>query len=281
MWLSILSHLGLESTEVMTKIQAIQSRAKDCPAVYHHALKSSAKGNFDAQVHWWFTPVFRNYHLIGDDRQARSRYLRGSVLSDLFKQFPDLHPDYIKVRNTEMEKAYLDRICNTISSAYHQLRPKLSVPGRVEAVDKEIIKWLTEPSQPPRPHDLWARDQLDPNDADGKPKKEPSQFAKDWQVKTAECLERLGAKTWAEKRLSVEQEFRKAAFKRCPEDEKALWTRRANATNKPTDKVTAFIRGFPFATHVWRRFGELAEVPVVILVGGPDPKDSSKLVIYQ
>ncbi|KAG8915273.1 hypothetical protein FRC00_005983 [Tulasnella sp. 408] len=271
---------GLESAEVMAIIQAIQDRAEECPAVYHHVLKSSAKGNFDAQVHWWFTPIFRNYHLIGEDRQARSRYLRNSVLPDLFRQFPDLHPDYIKVQDTKMERAYLDRVCNTISSAYHQLRPKLAVAGRVETVDKEIIKWLTEPSQPPRPHDLWARDQLDSNDANGKPKKELSQFAKDWQAKTTECLATLGAKTWVDNRLSIEQEFRKAAFAKRPEAEKDLWNRRANAKNKPVDKMTALIRGFPFATHVLRRFSDIAEVPIAILIGAPDPQDSSKLIIY-
>lgn len=151
----------------------------------------------------------------------------------------------------------------------------------METVDKEVIKWLTETSQPPRPHDLWARDQLENKDADGKPKKEPSQFAKDWDVKAKQSLATLGPKAWADNRLSIEQEFRKAEFERRPGAEQEIWTRRANAKNKPVDKMTALIRGVPFATHVLKRLGDLAEVPIAILIGAPDPQDSSKLVIYQ
>ncbi|KAG9041029.1 hypothetical protein FS837_012807 [Tulasnella sp. UAMH 9824] len=265
----------LSTTAVVEKIRAIQERSEQCPVVYQHALKSSAKGNFDAQVHRWLTPVFRNYHLLGENRQARSRYLREIVLPDLFKQFPDLHPDYIKVRDTKMEKDYLDKIRNTISAAYHQLRPKLAVSGKVEMVDKEIVKCLTETSQPPRPHDLWARDQLDPLDENGEEKNDLSQFAKDWEAKKAQCLEALGAEEWEDMRLSIEQEFRKAAFERRPAAEQDLWTRKASAKKKPVDKMIALIRGLPFFTHVAKRFGELAEVPMAILIGAPDPQDSS------
>lgn len=258
--------LGVSPMGVVERIRAIQERSEQCPAVYQHALKSSAKGNFDAQVHWWLTPVFRNYHLLGENRNGRSRYLRETVLPDLFKQFPDLHPDYIKVRDTKMEKDYLDKIRNTISAAYHQLRPKLAVSGKVEMVDKEIIKCLTEASQPPRPHDLWARDQLDPLDEDGE-EKEPSQFAKDWEAKKAQCVELLGAEEWEDMRLAIEQEFRKAAFERRPDDEQDLWTRKASAQKKPVDKMIALVRGLPFFTRVAKRFGELAEVPIAVLVG--------------
>lgn len=278
---SLLWFLGLSTTEVMEKIRAIQERSEQCPVVYQHALKSSAKGNFDAQVHWWLTPVFRNYHLLGEDRKVRSRYLCDTVLPDLFKQFPDLHPDYIKVRDTAMEKYYLDKIRNTISAAYHQLRPKLAVSGKVEMVDKEIIKCLTETSQPSRPHDLWARDQLDSLDENGKEEQAPSQFAKDWDAKKAQCVAALGVEKWEEMRLSIEQEFRKAAFERSPEAEQELWTRKANEKKKPVDKMTALTRGLPFFTRVAKRFGELAEVPMAILIGAPDPQDPSQLVIYQ
>ncbi|KAG8963451.1 hypothetical protein FRC05_004724 [Tulasnella sp. 425] len=273
---------GLTSDDILSKIQVIQQRSEACPAVFQHVLKSSAKGNFDVQVHWWLTPVLQKYHLIGDDRQARSRYLRGSVLPDLFTAFPDLHPDYIQVRDSDMEKAYLDKTCNTISAAYHQLRLKLKVPGKLEVVDKDVIKWLSEPSQPPRPHDIWARSQLDrprASDSEGA-QSEPSQFAKDWQEKKATCLEELGAEAWEANRLSIEQDFRKNAFEKLPDAERKVWTRQAMAKNKPVDKTTAFVRGLPFITHVLKRFTDLAQVPMTILLGAPDPQEPGKLLIY-
>lgn len=276
-------HLGMSEDEILFKIWGIQQRSEACPAVFQHALKSSAKGNFDVQVHWWLTPVLQRYHLLGEDRQARSRYLRGSVLPDMFKVFPDLHPDYIKVRDAEMEKAYLDKTCNTISAAYHQLRTKLKVPGKLEVVDKEVIKWLSEPSQPPRPHDLWARSQLDHDKATNPDQRQsgPTQFAKDWKEKKAEYREELGSEKWEANRLSLEQDFRKKAFDNLSDDEQKIWIRQASAESKPVDKMTAFVRGLPFVTHVVKRFTELAQVPMAILLGAPDPQEPGKLLIYQ
>ncbi|KAG8919527.1 hypothetical protein FRC01_001244 [Tulasnella sp. 417] len=236
---------GLSDEARASKIWAIQQRSEACPATFQNVLKSSAKGNFDAQ-------------------------------------FPDLHPDYIKVRDAEMEKLYLDKTCNTISAAYHQLRSKLKLTGKVESMDKMIIKWLSEPSQPPRPHDLWARSQLNRSDATDSPGPSPvlTQFAKDWQVKKAASLEQLGPEEWEAKRLAIEQEFRKKAFENLVEAERNIWIRQAKAEEKPVDKMTALIRGLPFVTHVVKRFADLAEVPMAILLGAPDPTQPGGLAVY-
>lgn len=149
---------GMSTQEVATRVAEHDRAYKNCPLVFQEAFKGTARGLFDSEVHRWLVPILWNYHN-RTQRGDRIQYLQ-STIRDLFKVFRDLHPDFLKLKDVEMELDYHSRIRNRISTAYYQIARTLKIPGKLEFIDKEVVKYLVEGGTRQRPHDLWARAEI-------------------------------------------------------------------------------------------------------------------------
>lgn len=195
-----------------------------------------------------------------------------------------------------MELDYHNKIRNRISTAYYQIARTLKVPGKLEFIDKEVVKYLVEGGTRQRPHDLWARAEIakggdgsEESDADGDKESDAggeeapstSTYVKDWQAEMELQQKTMSKKKWRDNRLQVEQEFRKREFAKLDETAKAFWDAQANADEKPVDEMAGLARGLPFVNLVLSRFSKLTGTPVLVLVGAPDYNDPQKLLVYQ
>lgn len=287
-------HVGMSTQEVATRVAEHDRAYKNCPLVFQEAFKGTARGLFDSEVHRWLVPILWNYHN-RTQRGDRIQYLQ-STIRDLFKVFRDLHPDFLKLKDVEMELDYHSRIRNRISTAYYQIARTLKIPGKLEFIDKEVVKYLVEGGTRQRPHDLWARAEIAKggdesedsgaeadkgSDAGVDEEASASTYVKDWQAEMERQKKTMSKKKWLDNRLQLEQEFRKREFAKLGETAKAFWNAQANADEKPVDEMAGLARGLPFVNLVLSRFSKLTGTPVLILVGAPDYNEPTKLVVYQ
>ncbi|KAG8933460.1 hypothetical protein FRC01_009128 [Tulasnella sp. 417] len=276
---------GMSTQEVATRTAEHERAFKNCPLVFQEAFKGTARGHFDREVHMWLVPILWNYHN-RTQRGDRIQYLQ-STIRDLFKVFRDLHPDFLKLKDVEMELDYHGKIRNRISTAYYQIARTLKIPGKLEFIDKEVVKYLVEGGTRQRAHDLWAKAEIakggsdsDESDADGDEVPSASTFVKDWQAEMERQQRTMSSKRWRDHRLEIEQEFRKREFEKLGETAKAFWNAQANADEKPVDEMAGLARGLPFVNLVLSRFSKLTGAPVLVLVGAPDYNDPTKLLVY-
>lgn len=278
--------VGMSSQEVATRTAEHEMACKKCPLVFQEAFKGTARGLFDREVHVWLVPILWNYHN-RVQRQDRIRFLQ-STIRDLFQVFKDLHPDFLKLKDVEMELEYHVKIRNRISSAYYQIARTMKIPGKLEFIDKEVVKYLVEGGNRPRPHDLWAKAELAKGNDEGEGleagalNEGPSDtYASEWQAEANRLQKSMSTKKWLAHRLHLEQEFWKSRFNTLNETEKAFWTAQANIDEKPVDEMAALARGLPFVTLVLDRFSKLTGVPLLVMLGAPDYNDPGKLLVYQ
>lgn len=268
--------------DVATRIAEHEKACKKCPLVFQEAFKGTARGLFDREVHVWLVPILWNYHN-RVQRQDRIRFLQSTV-RDIFQTFKDLHPDFLKLKDVEMELEYQLKIRNRISSAYYQIARTMKIPGKLEFIDKEVVKYLVEGGHRPRPHDLWAKAEIAKGQDDGEGLEGEDAiptYVKEWAAEATHHQQTMSKKKWHENRLQIEQDFRKNMFEALNETEKAFWVAQANVDEKPVDEMAALARGLPFVTLVLDRFSKLTGVPLLVMLGAPDYNDPGKLLVYQ
>ncbi|KAG9044756.1 hypothetical protein FS837_007580 [Tulasnella sp. UAMH 9824] len=281
---------GMSTQDIATRTIEHERAFKNCPLVFQEAFKGTARGLFDSEVHRWLVPILWNYHN-RTQRGDRIQYLQ-STIRDLFKVFRDLHPNFLKLKDVAMELEYHNKIRNRISTAYYQIARTLRIPGKLEFIDKEVVKYLVEGRTRKRAHDLWAKAEIakggddsegsgadadKESDADDN---EASTYVKDWQAEVAQQRKSMSKKKWKANRLQVEQEFRKREFAKLDQTAKAFWEAQVNADEKPVEEMAGLARGLPFVNLVVSRFSKLTGTPVLVLVGAPDYNDPQKLLVY-
>lgn len=190
-----------------------------------------------------------------------------------------------------MEKEYLGGLRNTISVATSGVKSALENPARADNIDKDVVKYLTGAAAPARPHDLWAKAELEASKCEEKPEGQtlapeagelPLTLQQEWDAEFAELKKVHGARSATRNRLKLEQEFRKSKFDKLPDAEKKIWEELAAAeTDQPIDPSTALITGLPFLNIVMKRFSQLSKSSVVLLLGAPDPANPGKILVYQ
>ncbi|KAG8914635.1 hypothetical protein FRC00_011930 [Tulasnella sp. 408] len=251
----------LTDAEVQELEASYERQSANYPAVFQQAFKHTAHGRLDKHAHLWLIPRLYNYY------HSRSREQRTALLNriiqDLVAEFPDLHPNFLKLCDVVMENKYLDSLRNVVFVAIGGIKSTLENPSKIENIDKDMIKRLTGTTLPPRPHDLWAstelakiQDRPDTAPATAPGKEGSSQqvpnLKDDWKAFLEEAKKTQGAEAGSKHRLKLQQEFRKLKFGQLPEAEQQIYIDGAKASNKPIDPVTALVSGLPFLNLVNR-----------------------------
>lgn len=286
-------YVGLSETQIKERELEYQKRSEDCPLIFQEAFKHTARGRLDKTAHLWLIPRIHNYY--NTDQDGRSNLL-DRIVRDLVHEFPDLHPNFLKLRNSAMEKEYLSSLRNLVSVAASGIKSTLGNPSKVEAINKDVVKQLTGPKTASRPHDLWMKSVLDRlKDEEPEMDSDDSEAAQlrrrqlaeardiqaAWDTVYDDTKEKHGAKYAKKHRLRIEQEFRQAKFSQLGEEVQAIWEGLAVEADKAIDPTTALIGGMPFVNLVTKRFGEIAKVPLVIMIGAPDLQNPGQYLVYQ
>lgn len=264
------------------------NRSREHPKLFQEAFKHTARGRLDCDVHLWLVPRIYNYYYT--PREGRTELL-DRIVRDLVEEFPDLHPEFHKLRDSSMEKEYLTGLRNTVCVATSGVKAALENPAKVDNIDKDVVKHLTGTAAPSRAHDLWAKtvlartgdrketEGLELSDTNGE---SPLTLQEEWDAEFAEAVRVHGKKKAAQNRLKLEQEFRKKKFDKLPDVEKKVWEDlAATEVERPVDPMTALTTGLPFLNVVLKRFSHLSESTVVLLLGAPDYANPGKILVYQ
>ncbi|KAG8901154.1 hypothetical protein FRC00_008741 [Tulasnella sp. 408] len=279
---------GLNDDQIKERQESYARESVNHSKVFQDAFKHTARGRLDKHAHLWLIPRLHNYYDT-KSRDARSALL-DRIIRDLIHEFPDLHPNFFKLRDTSMEKDYLNALRNVVFVAISGIKPALQNPSKVENIDKEIVKQLSGAGAPRRPHDLWARDQQEKAKAEQskaaqsgekKPSNGESNLDSEWHTVFEEAKVALGVETATKHRLELEQKFRKQKFELLSEAEKTIYNDMAADPKKPIDPTAALISGLPYLNLVVKRFTDLAEVPMVILMGARDPSNPERILVFQ
>lgn len=195
-----------------------------------------------------------------------------------------------------MEKEYLTSLRNTISVAASGIKSALGNPNKVEKIDKDVVKLLTGAAAPTRAHDLWAtwmlkrakeeaeeREKNGAKESEGLSEKDGKalDLLIEWKAFYNGIVKAHGKKYASDHRLKFEQEFRKKKFEELPLQERKIWEDQASKLERPFHRLDIVASGLPFINHMLRRFAELAGVPMLVLVGAPDPHNPREVIIYQ
>ncbi|KAG8972487.1 hypothetical protein FRC05_009840 [Tulasnella sp. 425] len=276
-------------TEVQIKERQThyEEQSAKYPKVFQDAFKHTERGRLDKYPHLWLIPRLHNYFYTSRDGRTA---LLDRIIRDLIQEFPDLHPNFLKLRDVTMEKEYLAALRNVVFVAISGIKGALENPTKVENIDKDVVKHLTGAMVPLRPHDLWAKAELakpkeEATDADQvagetAPLTESPSLQDQWEAVFDEAKKTHGVKAANRTRLKLEQKFRKQKFDQLPAAEKKFWNDLAAESEKPVDPTTALATGLPFVNLVNKRFSDLAQVPMVILMGAPDPSNPGKILVY-
>ncbi|KAG9011577.1 hypothetical protein FRB90_007158 [Tulasnella sp. 427] len=252
---------GLTKDEIEQLHAAYTRESLRFPKIFQDAWKHTQRGRLDKYPHLWLVPRLYNYFYT-DDQGGRSAILNRTV-EDLFKEFPNLHPNFQRLRDAKMERDYLEAIRNVVFVAVNGIKSTFGNPTKVENIDKEIVKHLTGTAQAPRPHDLWAKAELAKSMEDDPEPSTTKSFRSQWEAVLAEAEAELGQK-----------------FNQLPEAEQKIWSDLAANPEASVDSATALATGLPFVNLVVKRFNELTHVPMVILMGAPDPSHPGKILVY-
>lgn len=195
-----------------------------------------------------------------------------------------------------MEKEYLASLRNTISVAASGIKSALGNPIKVDKIDKDVVKLLTGATAPTRAHDLWAnwmlkkaKDEAEERERNGATNPERSSedmemsldLLVEWKAFYDGIVKAHGKKWASDHRLKFEQDFRKKKFEEVPLQERKIWEDQASKLERPFHRLDIVASGLPFINHMLKRFAELAEVPMLVLVGAPDPHNPREVIIYQ
>ncbi|KIO26896.1 hypothetical protein M407DRAFT_23838 [Tulasnella calospora MUT 4182] len=280
---------GLTTDEITKREEEYERLSKDCPKVFQEAFKHTARGRLDKVAHHWLVPRVQNYYLTQPDGRSG---LLDRIVRDLVNEFPDLHPNFLKLKDSSMEKDYLASLRNMVSVAASGVKSALGNPTKVENIDKDIIKFLTGTTVAPRAHDLWAKcmikkakeeaEKLGESDTDRpeRPSDRTPNILTDWEAHFDEAVKIHGKKYANSHRLELEQDFRKKKFEELLPEERKIWDVQAATFEKPYDRLEVVANGLPFMNHVFKRFAETAEIPMLVLLGAPDFRNPREVIIY-
>lgn len=285
----------------MEREKKYEQLSKDCPKVFQEAFKHTSRGRLDKAAHHWLVPRVRNYY--GTESDGRSGVL-DRIIRDLIHEFPDLHPNFLKLKDSSMEKEYLASLRNVVSVAASGIKAALGNPSKFQNIDKDVVKFLTGNTLPPRAHDLWAKfkikqakeaaeqaakrekeqpcsEPIGSRDQSENELEKPFNYPAEWDQVYAGHVKTHGKKFAANHRLKFEQDFRTERFDQLPTQEKKIWEEQAAKLEKPFDRLDIIASGMPFMNHVFKRFAEIAEVPMLVILGAPDFQNPREVVIYQ
>ncbi|KAG9044325.1 hypothetical protein FS837_008341 [Tulasnella sp. UAMH 9824] len=284
---------GLTADQIAKLEEHYESLSKSCPKVFQEAFKHTARGRLDKVAHHWLVPRVKNYYETHSDGRGG---LLDRIVRDLVNEFPDLHPNFLQLKDSSMEKEYLSSLRNTISVAASGIKSALGNPNKVEKIDKDVVKLLTGTTAPTRPHDLWAnwvlkkaKEEAEERERSGA--KNPERLTEkdgeksldllgQWKAFYDGIVKTQGKKYASDHRLKLEQDFRKKKFEDLPLAERKIWEDHASKLERPFHRLDIVASGLPFINHLLKRFAELAGVPMLVLVGAPDPHNPREVIIY-
>ncbi|KAG8902566.1 hypothetical protein FRC00_002450 [Tulasnella sp. 408] len=286
---------GLTENQIAAREAEYKTLSENFPLVFREAFKHTARGRLDRVAHLWLIPRVHNYyHTKSDGRSA----LLDRIVRDLVHEFPDLHPNFLKLKNSAMEKEYLTSLRNLVSVATSGIKSALDNPSKVESIDKDIIKQLTGTNRPSRPHDLWATSLLnllktedkepgsdmesDDDDDDNREEQltQARALRSGWEEMYDQVKKTKGAKCASRNRLKLQQDYWKRKFELLSEEQQAFWGDLAGKTDRSIDPVAALEKALPFVNKVIRRFCEITKIPMVVLAGAPDQQNPGKFTVY-
>ncbi|KAG9017570.1 hypothetical protein FRB90_000703 [Tulasnella sp. 427] len=276
----------LTDKQIAEREAAYEDLSKQCPLVFQNVFKHTARARLDRMARFWLVPRIQNYYFTPTEcRKA----LLNRIVRDMFHEFPDLHPNFLKLKNATEERKYLIAVWNVVSHAACSLKSTLENPTKIDNIDKDIVRHLMGTAGPVRPHDLWARSLTDrpggeasqdiepgdrPEDGDG-----PNVLA-EWDAMFEEVKAQHGDKYASRNRLKLEQDFRKDKFSKLSEEEQKIWADLAANSDRLVDSTTALATGLPLVNLMLKRFAGIAEVPMVVILGAPDLQNPGKVLVY-
>ncbi|KAG9047219.1 hypothetical protein FS837_002781 [Tulasnella sp. UAMH 9824] len=284
---------GLTENQIAAREAEYKARTENLPLAFREAFKHTARGRLDKVAHLWLIPRVHNYYQTKPDGRSA---LLDRIVRDLVHEFPDLHPNFLKLKSSSMEKEYLTSLRNLVSVAASGIKSALENPSKVEKIDKEIIKLLTGTNRPSRPHDLWATSLLDllkteeketgsdiEGDDDDDREEQLAQaraLKSGWEEAYNQFKKTEGAKRASRNRLKLQQEYWKSNFEMLPEKQQAVWVDLAGKADPSMDPEATLAKALPFVNLVNRRFCEITKIPMIILAGAPDPQNPGKFIVY-
>ncbi|KIO29008.1 hypothetical protein M407DRAFT_6486 [Tulasnella calospora MUT 4182] len=280
----------LADDQVAAREAEYKTLSENYPLIFREAFKHTARGRLDRAAHLWLVPRVHNYYHTSQDGRSS---LLDRIVRDLVHEFPDLHPNFLKLKDSLMEKEYLTSLRNLVSVATSGIKSTLENPSKVESINRDIVKQLTGANGPSRPHDLWIKSILDrlkedeleaDNDGDAGRRQEELAEARaleaEWTARYNQIKKVHGSKYATRHRLKHEQEFRKEKFGNLSPETQAIWDDLAEKVDSAIDPVTALVTALPFVNLVNKRFCEIAKVPMIIMVGAPDQQHPGQFLVY-